>query len=62
MVPSPLSSLHAGDAELLHLGDQCGALQADPGGGAFHAANDPVGFSQRLENVVTRGIHQRRGF
>src|SRR5882724_4615595 len=51
-----LSGLCVGDAEPLHFGDECGALQAEPCGCALRASNDPIGFSQCLDDVFTLSI------
>jgi len=53
---SGLSGLSARNAEPLHLRDQRRALQAEPGGCAFRASNNPVGFGQRLDDVVALGV------
>ena len=53
---APLSGLSARDAEPLHLGDQRRALQSEPAGGAFRASDDPVGFSQCLDDMLALGI------
>jgi hypothetical protein len=52
----PLSGLSARDAEPLHLGNQRRALQPESGGCAFRASDDPIGFSQRLDDVLALGV------
>jgi len=51
----------SGNAELLHLGNEGGALEAKPGRGALETANDPVRFRQGLNDMFTFGILQRHG-
>ena len=50
-----LSGLSARNAEPLHLGDQRRALQPESGGRAFRASDDPIGFSQRLDDMFAFG-------
>jgi len=45
----------------LHLGDHGCALQPESGGCTLRASDDPVGFSQRLEDMFTLGIFQGHG-
>ena len=52
----PLLGLSTGDAEPLHLEDQRRASQTEPGGCAFWAADDPVGFGQCLEDMFALDI------
>src|SRR5260221_3529606 len=52
----PLLGLSTRNAEPLHLVDQRRPLQTEPGGCAFLASDDPVGFGQCLEDVFALGI------
>jgi hypothetical protein len=52
----PLLGLSTGDTEPLHFVDQRCAQQTEPGGCAFWATDDPVGFGQCLEDVFALGI------
>lgn len=46
----------AANAELLHFGLQGGALHSQPRCRALRAANDPVGFFQRAQDVFAFGV------
>jgi len=51
----------SGNSELLHLGEEGGALEAKPGRGALGTANDPVRFRERLNDIFAFGVLQGHG-
>src|SRR6185436_17247822 len=54
----PSSSQGSRNAQPLHFGNECRALESESGRGAFETSDDPVGLSQSLNDVFTLGILQ----
>src|SRR5258705_7324556 len=54
----PRSCHESRNAQPLHFGNECRALESESGRGAFETSDDPVGLSQSLNDVFTLGILQ----